>query len=103
MSDNLIALIVCSAVTLYFIIFFIVYFHYENNAEILRKYPQHKDLFKIKSYRKSFLKKYKLLESKKYYVDLIESFNKDIDILDVELNVYERVYRDYRNDGYRKM
>jgi len=85
-----------------FLIFMGIYQYIdERNSNIMSKYPEYKELFKIKAFKKAFLKKYKLLKSKEYYVGLIESMNKDIDILDVEMSIYKKSYKNY-NNGYRR-
>lgn len=102
MSDNLIAVIVIFSLLLVLIPFFYFMYRLDKNDEILAKYPQYKELFKIKAFKKAFFKKYKLLKSKEYYVGLIDSMNKDIDILDVEMSIYKKSYKNYNNNGYRR-
>lgn len=78
-------------------VFFMVFcgvwqFINEKNCAILNKYPKHKELFKIKSYRKSFLKCYKLKQKNECLLKSSIENLKDIEMLELELSVYEDKY-----------
>ena len=80
----------------FFVLFFIVSgfvsMYCENTDCILSKFPQNKELFKIKSYRKAFIKKYKLQQKNERLIKCSVDNLKEIEILDIELSVYEDKY-----------
>lgn len=59
---------------------------------ILKKYPEFEELFKIKAYKKSFIKKYKLQQKNERLIKSSIENLKEIEILDIELSVYEDKY-----------
>ena len=73
----------------------------EKNCNIISKFPQNKELFKIKSYRKAFLKCYKLKQKNEFLLKSSIDNLKDIEMLELELSVYEDKYFKNRNIYYK--
>ena len=90
-------IVVLGFFVLFLIVSFFVTMFCENTDCILSKFPQNKELFKIKSYRKAFIKKYKLQQKNEMLIKRSVDNLKEIEILDIELSVYEDKY--FKNGG----